>query len=68
MRLSLLALAFGGARALGPTVSGLYDCVLSEDVGCFSQGLAGLQGGRAFCTENQRDGSPNPLTGTTLER
>ena len=46
MRLSLvLALAFGGTHALGPSPSGLYDCALSEDIGCFSQGLTSLQGG-----------------------
>eukprot|EP01051_Picozoa_sp_SAG22_P012253 SAG22_NODE_1256_length_4995_cov_4.293096_3_plen_316_part_00 len=68
--------AGAGARAqppgggLGPTASGLYDCALTEDLGCFDQASLKfpLVGSRSFCTALQRDGSVNPLTGTTLER
>jgi hypothetical protein len=34
-RLFLLLPPLLGAHALGPSPSGLYDCALSQDLGCF---------------------------------
>jgi hypothetical protein len=70
------AAALGGsaAAALGPSPSGLYDCAESVEHGCFKgspgDGIAFPQfrGGPAFIPFRNRDSSPNPTSGTTLER
>ena len=75
LRLAAAAAALAGSvAALGPSPSGLYDCAGFVDQGCFkgphSDGIAfpEFQGGKAFLPARNRDGSFNPLSGTTLER
>ena len=56
------------ASALGPSPTGLYDCAVQQELGCFRSGFAFNNASSVFERTANRDRSANAATGNSPRR